>query len=322
MKPFEKNNRTVSLFFASDNRLYLAAFALLLAAYFTRISSTGMRAYPAKNTYYQGFRHMADDLGGKTGGKIASVYMVGEGEISPEFLRRVKLPEQADATPFLMENSIVDLRDGFPSQLFVADYVLVTDPFVTDFTETQQVSYQVYDLFLNALMIGGYYETDMVYPLGDHELTLFRKIKPADRNLVDHLKRRIQSYYPDTPSVYEPNYFLAFSEFESSLQYYNFWEGYLDFNTYGSGCVEFHINDTTSFSGLSFELSCDTTGLVLTAKNQDGEIYRAAIESGARATHSIPCANSAVLDIAIESADAQIPAEGIIRLHFEAESLQ
>ncbi len=288
-------------------------------AHFSRIIGTSIRSYPVINPYYDTYAQITADLTEETGGKIASVYMVGEGGFSPEYLRRLALPEMEDAAPWMMENSIVDLRDGFPSQLFMADYVIVPDPFETSFSETQQVSYQVYDMFINDPLIIQYYQVDTTYPAGESELILFRKTRPVDVALVDHLKERLQAYYPDTPFVYQPNYFLALAEFGHTLRYYNFWGDELFFYKTGREAVSFHLNDTSTFQTLSFGLESDVPGLMLVVENQNGEIYRSDIAQE-RQTYSVDITGSNQLDILVESANGS-PADAPVRLFFQDNSL-
>lgn len=291
-----------------------------IPADFTKAASTSLRSYPVQNPYYDALKQIVPELNEKTEGKIASLYMVGEGKINPELLRRINLPEPLDSAPFVTENSTADLRDGFPSQLFMADYVLITDPFITDFNEIQQVGYQVYDLFLNDPFIESYYEIDTVYDLGDAVMTLFHKTRSADRMLVDYLKERLRSFYPNVPLVYEPNYFLALSEFEHTMTHYNYWGKEVQFYTPEDAPAVFTVNDTASFETLSFDLRCDYPGFILTVENQDGEIFRSDIAVGQN-HYSTDISGSNYLKISFTDMTGNRPADSIIALIFDSGSL-
>ena len=131
------------------------------------------RAYPVENPYYNAVRQVVGDLGRKIQGTSGLVYVVGDDEgLSPELLKRSFLPEEVDAAPFVMVNNIVDLRDGFPSQLFLADYVLLSDPFKTSFPAAQQVSYQVYEMLRDDPGLEHCYQLDAAYEAVDRKYLL------------------------------------------------------------------------------------------------------------------------------------------------------
>lgn len=120
---------------------------------------TQLRSYPQVNPEYDSVRQIVEDLTQKAATPPTYVYVVGDGgtSISPELLKRSYLPEATDAAPFVVTNSIVDLRNGFPSQLFLSDYILIESTFKTEFQTTQQVSYQVFDLLMNDPAFEEYY---------------------------------------------------------------------------------------------------------------------------------------------------------------------
>ena len=288
------------------------------------IASTGIRKYPENLKYYDVFWEIASDLDIKTGRKAASVYMLGENEIGPEYLRRINLPYETDAAPYLITNSIVDLRDGFPSQMFFADFVLVPDPLVNTLSDVQQISYQIYEMFLEDPMIAEYYELDTVYQMDSKTtLSLFRKIQSTDRALIDNLKVRLLLYYPDTPLVYQPIYFLALSSFNDSMRSYNFYTKELTFSVGPDEPTTFQIHDTGSFTEMSFALnvlSANLPGLELVVENQDGEIYRADINT-ADTQYQVDVAGSTSLQVSIVPQE-DISEEGWILLRFADDSLR
>lgn len=283
---------------------------------------TAIRNYPRHLDNYEVYRQIYADLQEKSRGRAASVYIVGEGEVfNPEYFRRINLPAQEDAAGFAMTNSTVDLRDGFPSQMFPAEYVMFADPFSTLFPAVQQVSYQVYDMLLHDQFIDQYYALDQTYPLANHEAKLYRKIRPIDRACVDVLKERLRSHYPDTPFVYEPVYFLALMDYDRHMTYYDFWNKALLFYTDNGEAIQFHLNDTKTFSRLSFEVESLIPGAEMIISDQDQEIFRSPIPDYSRTAVDRDVSNSDSLTVRFEFPATAPDSTGLIHVYFNADSL-
>lgn len=286
--------------------------------------AAAIRNYPVVNENYDVYVQIVRDLKEKTQEKSNSVYVVGEGSLlSHEYLRRTNLPDEIDAAPFVMESNIVDIRDGFPSQLFIADYILVASPFSTDFSDIQQISYQVYDMLLNDAQMAEYYQLDTTYPLadGEHDILLFRKVRQTDKAGVDILKQRLMEYYPDDPFVYEPNYFLALLDLENEpTAYYDYWNDAFNLHKTGEAPIRFSINDTATFTELSFELYSETPGFEMVVENQTGEIYRGEVPAQGGARSTIDITGSEFISITIENPSDEAQT-GEVRLGFDQTSL-
>ena len=208
---------------------------------------------------------------------------MGEGDVfNPEYFRRINLPAQEDAASFAMINSIADLRDGFPSQMFSAEFVMFVDPFSTMFSTVQQAGYQVYDMLLHDQFIAQYYVLDQMYSLANHEAKLYRKIRPIDRACVDVLKERLRSHYPDTPLAYEPVYFLALMEYGRHMIFYDFFNKALRFHMENGRAVRFHLTGTNTLSRRPFEVESRIPGMVLVVTDQDKEIFRSSVPDYSR----------------------------------------
>ena len=274
------------------------------AAAFSQPVTTAMRTYPLTNPHYSNIRRLAEELNQKLSGSSKLVYVVGDDNgLSPEILKRSRLPESVDAAPFVLVNNIVDLRDGFPSQFFLADYVLLSDPFRSNFTPPQQVSYQIYDMLLNDPALKDYYQLDATYPGSDGNILLYRKIKPADKTSVDILNRRLQAFYPENAFVIEPNYFIALYEATNKVRYsFNIWERAFELNKDAGSSLNVYLNDTRAFTSLSFALSCWTPGLEMVVRNQKGELFRGPVEVREKVQHTIDVTGSDSLAISITEA--------------------
>lgn len=284
---------------------------------------TSIRSYPKHLENYDAYYRIHADLLEKTQGRADSVYIVGEGEVfNPEYFRRLDLPRQRNAAGYAMSNSTVDLRDGFPSQLFAAEYVMFADPFSTMFSSVQQIGYQVYDMFLHDPVVANYYALDTTYPLANHEARLYRKIRPIDRACVDVLKERLRKLYPDAPFVYEPEYLLALMDYDRHMIQYNFWDNFLLFRMENGEPVHFRLNDVETFSTLSFEVESQIQGVELVLSNQDGEIFRTPVQENARAAVTREISGNDSLVVTFEDPNAEPATTGLILLHFDANSLR
>lgn len=283
---------------------------------------TVIRNYPKQLENYDAYRGIYNDLLAKTGGKAASVYIVGEGDVfNPEYFRRINLPDQTDAAAFATISNTVDLRDGFPSQMFPAQYVMFADPFSTLFSTPQQVGYQIYDMLLHDPVMEGYYALDGTYSLASHEAKLYRKIRPMDRAGVDVLKERLRSRYPDNPFVYEPEYFVALMEYDRHMIFYDFWNKALRFYTERGEDMGFHLNDTKTFSSMSFEVESHIPGLEVIIESQDTEIYRARIPDFTRTGITQDIAGSESMTVTLRCLDDSSASSGVVYIYFNAESL-
>ncbi len=306
---------TLNLFFAY-------APELGAAAYFARPVATAIRSYPVQNPHVSTYQDIVNDLKEKTAGKAASVYMIGEGDINPDYLHRVNLPEEQDAAPFVMTNCVADTRDGFPSQLFTADYILVVDPFMTDFTAIQQVSYQAYDMLLNDPVVAEYYEIDTRYAFGEDDLIVFKKTKDADHTLVNILRDRLQIFYPDNAFVYQPDYFLSLAEFDDTLTEYDYYGSILTFEKEAEHDIQFVVNDTMDYNTLSLELNAGIQGLVMVAENQDGELSRQDIAAYETGLYTFDITGSDYVQISVQDADGSRESTGQLQVYLQNTNLE
>ena len=264
--------------------------------------TTALRNYPKRNPDYQAVRRLVTDLTGKIGNASKYVYVVGDGaSLSSEVLKRSHLPEVIDAAPYVLVSSIVDLRDGFPSQMFLAEYVLTSDTLRTEFATPQMVSAEAHDMLLHDPAAAAHYTVDSTYPTTEGELLLYRKTRPADAPLVDRLRERLRERYPDRPLVYEPNYFIALFQPDDGVGYsYNQWDdNAFTFDKKGRVPVIFRLAGTAAFSSLSFDLGCWAPGLELIVENQNGIIFRSPIAQAQRQGYRVDVTGSERLTVGI-----------------------
>ena len=292
---------------------------LQAAAAKTQPFTTAMRRYPRINRDYAAIRQVVDDLSEKTRGGTHYVYVVGDGSaLSPEILKRSHLPDRIDAAPYVLVNNILDLRDGFPSQLFLADYVLLREPFLTEFHNPQQVSVEVNDMLLHDPETAAFYQREAAYPTSDGVIVLLRKAAPMTTKYVDNLKERLRRHYPDTPFVYEPNYFIALCTIDADTGYsYNMWDdNAITLPKQAGRPAAIRLDGIEGQSTLSFALSSWEQGLKLRVANQNGEIFRQPVARTLRAPYRIDVAGSEFLTITLTEAASESPiAGGVILYH-------
>lgn len=279
--------------------------AVQKTAYAVQPLTTVMRRYPQQEKDYGLIRRIVTDLQNRLQGTSYLVYVVGDGKpLSPERLKRSFLPEQTDAAPFVLENNIVDLRDGFPSQLFLAEYILLSDTFRTSFTVPQQVSYQVHDLLLHDADFASYYRLEKIYHGGEEDFLLYRRAKPTDTACIDLLKRRLQAFFPGQASLFEPDYATALSRFASDADYsYNYWEKAFMARKEPGRPFEMHLDDLSRFSRFSFAVSCWNPGLELVVSNERGVLSRLPLKVAEKAPYSLETAGSESITISIVEAE-------------------
>ncbi|WP_313630340.1 hypothetical protein [Enterococcus devriesei] len=267
--------------------------------------------YPVKEPDYQNYQEINQDLKKIVGVDHSNVYPIGEGQIfSSEKLKRIGLPKEVDAAPYLLNGKIVDTRDGFPSQLFYCEYIIMAVPFSTDFTSIQQISYQPYELLLEDPLMKEYFSLYKTYRLNGSKLHLYKKRKPITRVLVDHLSKKLQAAYPDQPFVYQPNYLLSLLDVPARQTNFDY-EGTKTW-LYKSPDEQltFSIHDTKSFNHLKLKISADQNNLRLVVRNQDRVIAQYGLKK-AENVYPIDLAQSDQVSITIENVGG-VPSEGAL----------
>lgn len=302
----------------------LVNFAFAYSPQFARIAdrlepiTTAIRSHPQKNANYHAIRELVADLTKRIGTASEYVYVVGDGaSLSPEILKRSYLPEQFDAAPYVLVNSIVDLRDGFPSQMFLADYVLTSDTLRTEFQTPQQVSVQVHDILLHDPGLASYYTRESTHDTANGELLLFRKTKPLRTAPIDSLRDRLRERYPSNPFVYEPNYFVALFQPDRGVEYeYNQWDdNSFKFNKKAGVPIIFRFQDTGKFSTLSFGISCWTPGLELIVENQNGVIFRSPVTQAEKRNYTMEVTGSEYLAVGVIDTERRTSVTATVIFH-------
>ena len=157
-----------------------------------------------------------------------TVYICGEGnDVSSELFNRCLLPDIETALPNMIPASIVDMRDGFPSQAFLADYVVIRNPYETGFTDKQQVTLQIWDMLLHSEIGKKYYALDKQYALAQNHdyIEIYKKKCHLHPELIEFVSSQIAECYnfeKEKGIAYTPNWFNSLANYTDplSISYY------------------------------------------------------------------------------------------------------
>lgn len=224
----------------------------------------GARQYPASLASKQAILNCTSWLQEQTSGTNKTIYACGEGNLfSHELLRRTQLPVYVDALPNLFSSNIVDLRDGFPSQALLADYVVVLDPFQTGFTDRQEVSWQVWQ------MVTEQYTLVQEFPVDDStSICVYERPESGRYARAKALSDGLRAVYPDQSFVWQPDWFSVLADFSLGSPEYRSWTPHL----IATGTVvDFTLHTEGEFDRLSLTVSCNQPDTQLTVE-ADGEV--------------------------------------------------
>ena len=98
------------------------------------------RYYPLRRDDISQLELLAEKLNDLTKDTENHIYVAASGGVlNCDLLRKLHLPDSADAIPNMYDTHDVDLRDGFPSTFISAEYVVTTDPIDTHLASGQEV---------------------------------------------------------------------------------------------------------------------------------------------------------------------------------------
>lgn len=210
-------------------------------------------------------------------------------------------PDKINAVPQMYSTNDVDLRDGFPTQFFDADYVLVADPIQTHLPNgTQEVVRYLAEQILNQeSILGSYYHLEREYSLEKNvKVGLYKRLHIIGSDVYEELKNYYERLYPDVPELFSKRleyptlFFPAISggqkilnfesgelktEFKSnSIQPISNQAGYLVYGPYkriekGEYSVEYRIlgNEEPSNNSIGF-VDIFVNGMVIDKKEIEG----------------------------------------------------
>lgn len=233
---------------------------------------TQIREEPQKRSDIQSIRQIIQDMNAITTAHNTKAYLVGDSTvISQEVLKRSSLPISEDAMPNMINGSIIDLRDGFPSSAFLADEVLVGDPLQAQRGAGSEVIVRLYDLFEENPETKHYYALSHVYPLDGCVLRSYHRVRPITKTYIDLLKSDLMEAYPEDPVVYEPDYFLSLFQIKSSQPWHYFsWGPLLEILPYEDTVCQWQLDG--AFDTLQLTVSNWNEGVTMVIYVEDNPV--------------------------------------------------
>lgn len=209
---------------AVSGMIFLNSFSALF--YLNTGLLSQIRETPAYRDDIEEINRIVDYLIAETDNTNKKIYIaVDSSEFSQELLNRSKLPERVSAVPAIIGANIKDTRDGFPSQAFLADYLIVAPTLENN----QKIISDLTDLITENEQGRGYYSLVAEETVtGGVPICIYKKNAPITGEFVDILSAQLQQEYPDNEFVYKPNYFVALVNVESAqnFAYYSWITGY------------------------------------------------------------------------------------------------
>ncbi|MCD8349892.1 MAG: hypothetical protein LUC93_04690, partial [Planctomycetaceae bacterium] len=289
----------------------------------TQPITTTLRRYPTVLSSYDAIQDITANFKERIQDSPERVYVA---TVSPlfnaDYILRSEMPKRISAVDFLLKTNNVDLRDGFPSQAFTANYIALEYPFYQEFGNRQEVVYQLFDMVVNSRIGEEYYQLEQNYPIGDgKEVRLYRRTKNATIRLVDELKERLKTYYPETPLVFSPSYFIALAQILAPGNFSlhtNPGDNQIYFYKAANAEAAVRINDTSDFSRLAFQVRMVESHCDMVVRNQDGELFQQTVSAEGMIDVEVDIAGSEYLDLVFTDTDSNQPI-GVFIMIFQPE---
>jgi hypothetical protein len=172
------------------------------------------RVRPIQRTDLDEVRRLLGRLDELTAHRPGYIYVLGcTGTLSEQTLAFANWSLDTDFTSprMILRSANVDRRDGFPSMLLEATYVVVPDPVQTNMRpEDQQVVVLPTMSFLQGRDIAGAFRRlPDVFELSDGvRVSVFEIVRPIGSQELGQLSDRLRRRYPDRPDIYLPRHTL------------------------------------------------------------------------------------------------------------------
>ena len=157
-------------------------------------------------------KNFVAELNKLTAGTDKKIYTPANSVIySGHVFSKFDLPNRHEALPSLMATAGVDLRDGFPTGFFDAEFVLIPLPIQTHLLpENQQVVVKTSELMTNSTPISRHYKLireDTLHPnmYGVEAVTfkLYEKISPLEKSDIDFVEKIFVELYPNNDDLFK-----------------------------------------------------------------------------------------------------------------------
>ena len=153
------------------------------------------------------------ELNNLTAGTDKKIYfLASSGLYNFSTLHSINMPEHRIALPNLTVTADVDLRDGFPTHLFDAEYIIVADPIQTHLRpQDQSVVVMPAEWMLNPSPLSRHFKLIDERTFTPDDATsvtfkLYEKISPVENSEVDLAEKIFVELYPNSDELFKARF--------------------------------------------------------------------------------------------------------------------
>lgn len=126
-------------------------------------------------------------------------------------LKKLYVPENREAMPNLMDTYEIDLRDGFPTHFFAADFIIVSNPIQIHLLEKdQQIVVKLASLIENPSPLSRHFKKIGEYTFNatgeDVKFSVYEKISPFEKSDIDFVEKAFVTLYPDKNALFKDRF--------------------------------------------------------------------------------------------------------------------
>lgn len=166
-----------------------------------------LRIHPAQRSDIDEIRRLMAFLDEREEAEPGWIYVLaGTGDLPESGLAFINLSlgEHFRSPAFILQTQQVDLRDGFPRGLFRARYVLVPKPPQYRGRTQRVIQLPAEDFDEKTGIASAFAAVGREFQLQNGlKVQVFERIRPNSEKEIETLSRRLRSFYPDTPKVWQ-----------------------------------------------------------------------------------------------------------------------
>lgn len=158
-------------------------------------------------------KNFVAEMNGLTAGTDKKIYLLASSALyNPNTLQAVNMPESyLSALPSLMNSNDVDLRDGFPTRFFDADFVIVSEPIQTHLLpKDQSVVVKLAEWLTNSSPIARHFKPikSFTFNAAGEPVTfkVYEKISPFEQSDIDFAEKFFVELYPNADNLFKTRF--------------------------------------------------------------------------------------------------------------------
>ena len=215
--PFAFMILALAAFVRTKRKEICAVLLLILTFNFCQAYSTALNVPKIFNTAYiipvrhdiKALKTFVSELNNLTAGKKQIYFLSSSALYNPAILKYISFPETNDALPNLMVGGDIDLRDGFPTKIFDADYIIVPEPIQIHMrAQDQSVVVSFAEGIKDAPQLSRHFKQIDEYKFSADgnsvvKLILYEKISPYEKADIDFVEKYYDELYPNQPDLFK-----------------------------------------------------------------------------------------------------------------------